>query len=190
MSTALTLPLMTCEQFFELPEPTGDFTYELHFGELVKVGRAKKKHFDLQSLICDILKRALGLVDWRIEIEMPYGLTAGYDARAADVGVALRSAWEAIPPDDYLIGSPTLVVQVKSRSNRDTKMDEDAILHITHGAAAVMIVKPERREIVVVTASSRTAYGPSQVIALPAPLSASLAVDDVFPPDPAIGPDA
>jgi hypothetical protein len=55
MSTALTLPMMTCEQLFELPEPTGDFTYELHFGELAEVGRAKKSHFNLQMLICDFL---------------------------------------------------------------------------------------------------------------------------------------
>ena len=45
MSTAFTLPLMTTEQFFALPEPIGDFTYELHFGELVKVGRPKKRAF-------------------------------------------------------------------------------------------------------------------------------------------------
>jgi Uma2 family endonuclease len=84
------LPLMTAEQFFALPEPGGGFTYELHFGELVKAGRPKKKHFDLQSLIRDLLERALGSKRWRIEIEMPYGLAAGYDVRAADVGVVLR----------------------------------------------------------------------------------------------------
>lgn len=44
MSTALTLPLMTAEQFFAAPEPVGDFTYEIHFGELVKVGRPKKRY--------------------------------------------------------------------------------------------------------------------------------------------------
>jgi len=33
-------------------------------------------------------------------------------------------------------------------------MEEDAVLHITDGAAAVWLVKPERREIVGVTASS------------------------------------
>lgn len=181
MSTALTLPLMTCEQFFELPEPTGDFTYELHFGELVEVGRAKRKHYDLQSLIRDILVRMLGLQNWRIEIEMPYGLTPGYDARAADVGVVQRAKWDTIPPDDFLIGSPVLVVQVKSRSNRDRKMEEDAIIHITHGAAAVLIVKPDRREIIVVTASVRTAYAPGQRIDLPAPLGISIVVDDIFP---------
>lgn len=61
MLTAKALPLMTTEQFFALPEPVGPFTSELHFGELVKVGRAKKKHFELQSLIRDILARRLGL---------------------------------------------------------------------------------------------------------------------------------
>jgi len=181
MSTALSLPLMTVEEFFELPEPVGEFTYELHFGELVKVGRAKKGHYDLQSLICDILKRALGLKRWRIDIEMPYGLTPGYDARAADVGVALRKRWDAIPDDGYLIGSPDLVVQVKSRSNRDRKMEEDALVHITHGASAVLLVKPERREIIMVTASSRTVYGRGERIELPAPLSTAIAVNDIFP---------
>src|ERR1019366_4383729 len=96
MSTALTFPLMTSEQFFALPEPQGDFTYELHFGELVQVGRPKKKRFDLQSLIRDVLARALGERRWQIEIEMPYGLTAGFDVRAADVGVSRREVWDAV----------------------------------------------------------------------------------------------
>lgn len=172
---------MTVEAFFDLPDPSGDFTYELHFGELVKVGRGKKRDIDLQSLIRTILERVLGLKRWRIEIELPYGLTPGYDARAADVGVALRKRWEAIPDDGYLIGSPDLVIQVKSRSNRDRKMEEDAIAHITHGAAAVLLVKPERREIVMITASSRGVYRPGERIELPAPVSKAIAVDDIFP---------
>ena len=178
MSTAPTLPLMTCEQFFQLPEPTGDFTYELHFGELVEVGRPKKWHFNLQMVIRDMLVTALDQQQWLCEIELPYGLAPGYDARAADVGVVQRSRWDT--PDDFLIGSPILVVQVKSRSNRDRQMEEDAIVHITHGAAAVLMVKQERREIVMVTASSRTVYGPGERIDIPAPLGISIAFDDIF----------
>ena len=90
MLMASALPPMTAEEFFALPEPTGDFTYELHFGELIKVGRSKKGHLDLQSLIRRSLERMLSPKRWRIEIEMPYGLTPGYDARAADVGVAFK----------------------------------------------------------------------------------------------------
>jgi Uma2 family endonuclease len=180
MSAALTLPLMTAEQFFGLPDPAGDYTYELHFGELVPVGRAKTGHYQLQRLIRDILIRSLGSGQWTIDIEMPYGLTAGFDARAADVGVCARAVFEAIPFSGYLIGSPLLVVHVKSRSNRDRKLEEDALAHITHGAVGVWLVKPERREVVMITAVSRTVYGPGDRIELPAPLAAVVAVDDIY----------
>jgi len=59
MPTSLTLPLMTAEQFFELPEPVGDFTWELHFGELIQVGRPKKKHFNLQRSSATYLRGSL-----------------------------------------------------------------------------------------------------------------------------------
>jgi Uma2 family endonuclease len=180
MSTALVFPLMTAEQFFELPEPVGDFTYELHFGELVRVGRPKKTHFYLQRRIRELLMKALDQDTWLVDSEMPYGLTAGYDARAADVGVSPLKDWDDVPGDGYLIGSPYLVVHIKSRSNRDRKMEQDAIDHITHGAAAVWLVKPERREIIVITASSRTVYKPGDQIQLPAPLSATIPVSEVF----------
>ncbi len=180
MSTALTFPLMTCEQFFELPEPTGNFSYELHFGELVKVGRPKKRHYDLQRLIRDILLQKLNRARWVIDIEMPYGLSPDYDVRAADVGVARRKAWDAVPDDGYLIGSPELVVQVKSRSNRDRRMEADAVTHITHGASAVLLIKPERDQVVLVTAASRTVYGSGETIDLPAPLSISVSTDEML----------
>jgi Uma2 family endonuclease len=180
MSTALTLPLMTAEQFFRLPEPTGNFTYELHFGELVKVGRPKKRHYDLQRRIREILLAKLKPARWVIDIEMPYGLSADYDVRAADIGATRRKVWDAVPEDAYLIGSPDLVVQVKSRSNRDRRMEADAVTHITHGAAAVLIVKPERREIVLVTAAARTVHGPGDRIGLPAPLSISQSADELM----------
>jgi uncharacterized protein (DUF111 family) len=59
-------------------------------------------------------------------------------------------------------------------------MEEDAIVHITHGASAVWLVKPERREIIVVTATSRTVYGAGGRIPLPAPFSTEIAVDEIF----------
>jgi Uma2 family endonuclease len=92
---------------------------------------------------------------------MPYGLTRIYE-------------------DDYLIGSPDLIVQIKSRSNRDRNMEEDAIAHITHGAAAVWLVRPERREIVVVTASSRTVHGRNDRIELASPFSGAVELQEIF----------
>lgn len=111
---------------------------------------------------------------------MPYGLAVGYDARASDVGVVQTERWNAIPEDYNLLGSPDLVVQVKSPSDRDRKMEQDAIVHITHGATAVWLVKLHQREIVMVTASARTVYEPGQQIELPGIFSASIPVDEIF----------
>ena len=40
---------MTVEQFRALPETRGDFYYELHHGELVKMTRPKPKHWLIQK---------------------------------------------------------------------------------------------------------------------------------------------
>ena len=137
-----------------------------------------RQQYNLQITIRDLLRQKLGRERWLIEIEMPYGLAPDYDVRAADIGVTLRKRWNSVSDDGYLIGSPDIVIQVKSRSNRDRKMEEDAVLHITHGASAVWLVKPERREIVVFTASSREVYVHGQEIPLPG--SASLEVSQIF----------
>jgi Uma2 family endonuclease len=178
MATALTLPLMTVEQYFELPDPDGPYIWELHFGEPVKVGRPKRAHYNMQMLLLDLLTRKLSIRKWLVGVEMPYGLTPGYDYRGADVGVVLRKRWDADPEADAMIGSPDIVIQVKSRSNRDRKMEEDALLHITHGASAVWLVKLERREVIVITAASRQVYALGQSIPLPG--SASVDVSEIF----------
>ncbi len=178
MSTALTFPLITVEEFFDLPEPAGEFTYELHFGEIVQVGRPKKRHYTLQLRIQRLLQELLDENKWVAGVEMPYGLTPGYDARAADIGVVSLEQFNAIPEEGYLIGSPDLVIQVKSRSNRDRKMEEDAVAHITHGAQCVLLLKPERGEIVAITASSRRVYGRGESLVIESPFSLAISVDD------------
>src|SRR5438477_9285573 len=71
MAAATTLPLMTVEEFDALPQPRGNFTYELHFGRLVKVGRAKKSHYLLQCFIRDLIKQHLDPKKWFAEIPLP-----------------------------------------------------------------------------------------------------------------------
>ena len=71
------LPLMTAEQFFALPEPVGNFTRELHFGEVVEVELPRKGLYDLQSRIRDLLVKTLGRKRWLAEIEMPYDSPLG-----------------------------------------------------------------------------------------------------------------
>ena len=161
---------MTAREYFALPEPTGGFLWELHFGELVRKDLPTKRAWNLKQLIRDLLAKKLGR-SWVVGMELPYGLTLGNDVRAADVGVVPRKIWEAHPDADCLIGSPDIVVQLAE--------EQDVLLHIIHGASAVWLVKPERREVVAVTASSRQVCTAVQTIPLPG--SASIGVSDIFP---------
>jgi Uma2 family endonuclease len=152
---AVPLPLMTTEQFFALPEPGGGVRQELHFGVIVHVDLPRKSRFDRSCAIRDSLFSRLDQRHWRIGTSMPYGLTRSYDSRAADVAVCSQARWQAVAGDDFLIGSPELVIQIKSPSNRDRQMEREALAHLTHGASAVWIVKPDQNEVVVLTAASR-----------------------------------
>jgi len=100
---------MTAREYFELPESTGGFVWELHFGDLVQVRIPTKRQYDLQMRIRDLLQRKLGRARWLIEIELPYGLVPDYDVRAADVGVVIRSRWDADPEADCISGLPKLL---------------------------------------------------------------------------------
>ncbi|MBL8213286.1 MAG: hypothetical protein JNK87_21390 [Bryobacterales bacterium] len=143
-------PLLTIDQFFADPEPSADYLYELHFGVAVKVGLPSRRQFDLQCNVRDALASLLNPGAWLVGSKLPYGLTANFDARAADVGVCSIARWDTVPGDEFLIGSPELVVQIG--------MERDALAHITHGATAVWIIKPERQEVVVITAEARKVY--------------------------------
>lgn len=164
--------MMTAREFFALPEPTGGFVWELHLGELVQIAIPVKRIYNLQGLIRELIAKRLARERWLVDIEMPYGFAKDYDYRRADVGVCLRKDFEAVSDDDYLTASPPIVVHVKKR-------EEDPVLHLTHGASAVWLVKPELRETVVFTPTSRQVYVVGQSI--PLPDSASLDVSEIFP---------
>jgi hypothetical protein len=161
---------MTARELFALPEPAGGFVWELHFGELVKRRLPRMGEYRVKMRVSDLLKRKLGR-QWLVGIALPYGLVPNDDFRAADVGAVPLTRWDASQAADVMIGTPDIVVQVGR--------EVDAVLHITHGASAVWLVKPEQREVVVITATSRQVYRPGQAIPLPG--SASLDVADIFP---------
>jgi len=177
---ARTFPLMTVEEFEGLPEPKGNFTYELHFGRLVKVGRAKKGHFMLQRFIRNLIELQLDSKKWLIDTEVAYNLVEGYDARAADVAVVSYERFDKVPSDGYLTVSPELVVFVKSRANRDAQIERDAIECLTHGAEAAWYIKSNPDAIYVYTAAASKEYRPGQSIPLPASMGGRIKVRDIF----------
>jgi Uma2 family endonuclease len=182
MSAATVFPLMTVKEFDALPEPKGDYTYELHFGRLVRVSKPKyRPHYTLQLVIQSMLQQALNLQAWLVGTEMPYTLAEGYDVRAADVGVVSLARDKQVPAGGDLLGAPELVVFVKSRSNRDIQIEREAVECLTHGALAVWYVKHNPKQMVTVyTAAGRKEYGPGQSIPLPASMRGRIKVKDIF----------
>jgi Uma2 family endonuclease len=180
MSAATTFPLMTVEQYDALPEPTGNFYYELHFGKLVKMGKAKQGHYLLQRNIRDLLQKQLNSGEWIVDMEMAYTLTGGYDARAADVAVVSKKTFEKIPLDGWLDRAPDLVAFVKSRSNTPVGIERAAIDCLTHGAKAVWHVRYDPDVVQVYTAASKKEYVAGQSIPLPRPMTGSIRVKDIF----------
>ena len=54
--------LITVEQFRHLPE-SGEFAYELHYGEVVAMTRPRAAHWALQWRLTDLLKALLQPLD-------------------------------------------------------------------------------------------------------------------------------
>ena len=124
--------------------------------------------------------RAVDPMKWLSSMELAYNLVEGYDARAADVAVVSQDKYELVPGEGYLTVSPELVVFVKSRSNRDTQIERDAVECLTHGAEAVWYVKYNPQVVYVYTAAGKKEFRPGQSIALPASMGGRVKVRDIY----------
>jgi Uma2 family endonuclease len=170
--------LITVEQFRHLPE-SGEFAYELHYGEVVAMTRPRAAHWALQWRLTDLLKALL--LNFVIGMEFPFRAVPEFDLRAADVAALARERYAAIDPEDNLHGAPDLVIEVKSPSNTPRKLQELASLCLANGAIEFWIVDRAQKLITVVQRDgSRQAYGVEAEISLAAFGGASLAVKAVF----------
>jgi Uma2 family endonuclease len=75
---------MTVEEFRALPEAVGEFTYELHHGELVVVTLPKLKHWSLQKHVSNLLEDQM-LDRGEIGYEVAFRAFPEFDLRVADV---------------------------------------------------------------------------------------------------------
>ena len=170
---------MTVAQFRELPEG-GEFTYELHYGEVVRVTRPKARHSELQHRLFELLKpklTAFGVV----RIECAYRGVPEYDLRAADVGVISHDRWKSMDLDDNLHGAPDLVIEVKSPSNTRKKLGEVVSLCLATGSRQCWILEPDRKSVAVYRLGCPVAiYGPGATVPLTAFGSDALPVDEIF----------
>ncbi|MGA3028132.1 MAG: Uma2 family endonuclease [Bryobacteraceae bacterium] len=170
--------LVTYEEFVPLAERS-DADLELHFGQVVEMGRPIPRHVALQKRIERLLETALGSA-WEVLVEMPYRAFPQYEARSADVGVASAQRWQIALKKDSLFGSPEIVIEVFSpKSNTAAEMAEKAALCLTTGTLQFWVVDDRTSTITVTTPTETVAFRAGDIIPLGI-ADASIPVSGVF----------
>jgi len=166
------------EQFRQLPKG-GEFTYELQDGKVVAVTRPKPRHWKLQRRLSRLLEPRLKAFE--VAIEVPFRAVAKFNLRAADVAAISRERWDAIDPDDDLRGAPELVIEIKSPSNTQRKLQELISLCLQNGAVEGWILDVLKKTVSVTRSNNSTVtYGPGSTIPLTSFGGGELAVDEIF----------
>jgi Uma2 family endonuclease len=179
MST-LARSLVTWKEFLRLPErPEGSQRYELQDGEVIIVPPARPLHIKLQKRIERLLE-ALAGERGVVTIEFPCRPVVNLQYWFADVAYVPKPNWDALPPDDYPIYSPALIVEVLSPSNTPAKVNRQRIVAMSAGTDEFWVIDPENRTVLVTDLRSAKVYASGDTIPLTVLAAGTIAVDDIF----------
>src|SRR6266496_3203939 len=167
---------MTFEEFQRIPDPPGG-RYELHHGELVKVGEPEYPHVNAQLQLRRGLDRNVGEAGV-VREEMPFRPLPHYECWRADVAFISRARWTSMKRTRWLVGAPDLVIEVRSPSNTDKEIREKEQICLQNGAREFWLVDTVVRTVRVSTADGSVMYSSGQSI--PLFFGGSLAVDEIF----------
>lgn len=139
--------LVTVAEFLQIPTPSAGH-YDLHHGKIILVTPPKWGHQRLQGRIETLLQSKLASRAYGVR-NMPFQPAVEYEVWEADVGAVLLERADAVPDDEYLAGSPELVVEVKSSLTSYLSLLEKAVLCLKSGAHEFRIVEPDSKTIIV-----------------------------------------
>ena len=150
--------LVTWPEFLRLPErPDGAKRYELHDGEVKVAPPARPLHIKLQKRIEGLLEglaRSRGVVT----IEFPYRPVVNLQYWFADVAYVPRADWDAMPPNDYPVYSPPMIVEVLSSSNSAAKINRQRIVAMSAGTEEFWVVDADAGIVVVTDEAGTKTY--------------------------------
>jgi Uma2 family endonuclease len=162
-------PPLTVEEFERIPDPPGG-RYELHHGELVFVTYPVRRHKALQRRLRELLETLLQGQDFITDTEYPYRPLPENEVWGADVACIRGDRDRAI--QKWLVGSPELVVEVKSPSNTKAELHDKAMTTLAgEGAQEFWIVDPDALTVTVYGKTGMAVYGTGD--AVPVPLARS-----------------
>lgn len=164
--SSLTHSLVTWTEFLRLPErPPDGLRYELHDGEVVVVPPPRPLHKKIQKRIERLLETLAG-DRGVVATEFPYRPVVNLQFWIADLAYIPQADWNAMPPDDYPIYAPPLIVEVLSPSNQPWKIDRQRIIALSAGTQEFWVVDPERRAVHVTNLAGTKLYAAGDSIPL------------------------
>jgi len=171
--------LVPWPEFLRLPErsDTGQ-RHELHDGEVVLVPPARPLHIKLQKRIEQLLESLAG-ARGVVTIEFPYRPAPNLQYWFADVAYIRRADWDAMPPNDYPVYSPAVIVEVLSPSNTAAKINRQRIVAMSAGTIEFWVVDPEKRSVQVLNTAGTKTYTPGDTITL-SWVDGAVSVDQTF----------
>jgi Uma2 family endonuclease len=127
-----------------------------------------------------LLKRQAGNAGV-VQMEMAFRPMPEHEVWQADVACVSVGRDAATGDEEYLMGSPELVVEVLSPSNTMDEILERQGMCLANGCASFWTVDPKRQIVMVTTPDRRTVVFDGQSAApLPEPWSGSIEVARVF----------
>ena len=107
---------------------------------------ARPLHIKLQKRIERLLENIAG-ERGVVTIEFPYRPVPNLQYWFADVAYIPQADWDALPPDEYPIYAPPLIVEVLSPSNTPAKVNRQRIVALSAGTEEFWVVDAERRTV-------------------------------------------
>ncbi len=170
---------MTVEEMRQLPETKDGTSYELRYGNLVRVTFPRLPHQRIARAISLALHKLAG-DRGRVYVEFGFRSLPEHDARRADVAyISAERDAKAIGEDEFF-GAPDLVVEILSRSNTAAEMDEKEALCFANGCREFWIVHPVRKTVKVTRVNEPVRrYGAGDRIEIPM-LDGAVELDRLF----------
>src|SRR5579864_2303259 len=140
---------------------------------------ARPLHIKLQKRIERLLEALVG-ERGVVTIEFPYRPVVNLQYWFADVAHVPKPDWDALPPDDYPIYSPALIVEVLSPSNTPAKVNRQRIVAMSAGTDEFWVVDPESRTVLVTDLKSARIYVSGDTIPQTILGVGAIAADDIF----------
>jgi len=127
-----------------------------------------------------LLKRLVGDTGV-VQMEMAFRPTPEHEVWQADVACVSVERDAATDDDEYLMGSPELVIEVLSPSNTMDEILERQDICLANGCVSFWTVDPKRQIVMVTTPDRRTVvFDRQSLVPLPEPLEGSIEIAKVF----------